>query len=274
MLELPESANIARQLNQLLQGRIIEHVVAAEVPHKFAFYHDDPSKYPELLRDSAITDIKAIGGYVEIQLKDHYIILGEDLALRYLPVGEKPPARHQLLLHFNDRTALAATVKMYGALYVIPAGKYATPHHQAANDKPSPLSAQFDTSYFASLTHGLKSSASIKAFLATEQRIPGLGNGVLQDILFNAKINPKAKLTSLSDTKMEMLYTSVKNTLIVMTNQNGRDTEKDIHGNPGNYATILSSKTWPAACVGCGGAISKQAYMGGTIYYCPVCQAI
>lgn|GEM_PF-2077218 len=30
-----------------------------------------------------------------------------------------------------------------------------------------------------------------KAFLATEQRIPGLGNGVLQDILWTARIHPK-----------------------------------------------------------------------------------
>jgi hypothetical protein len=29
---------------------------------------------------------------------------------------------------------------------------------------------------------------SLKALLATEQRIPGLGNGVLQDILFKARM--------------------------------------------------------------------------------------
>ena len=40
---------------------------------------------------------------------------------------------------------------------------------------------------------------SLKALLATKQRIPGLGNGVLQDILFNAKMHPKRKVNRLSE---------------------------------------------------------------------------
>jgi formamidopyrimidine-DNA glycosylase len=40
---------------------------------------------------------------------------------------------------------------------------------------------------------------SAKAFLATEQRIPGLGNGVLQDILFTAGIHPKRKMAAISE---------------------------------------------------------------------------
>ena len=36
-----------------------------------------------------------------------------------------------------------------------------------------------------------KPTLSAKAFLATEQHFPGIGNGVLQDILFAAQIHPK-----------------------------------------------------------------------------------
>lgn len=71
---------------------------------------------------------------------------------------------------------------------------------------------------------------SLKAFLATEQRIPGLGNGVLQDILYEAGMHPKRKLKSLSDTDIKTLYDSVKGTLKVMTDSGGRDTEKDLAG--------------------------------------------
>ena len=274
MLELPESVSIARELNRLLKGCCVENAIVAMVPHKFAFYEGDPAQYPELLQGKVVSNIRAIGGYVEFQLGDYELILGEDLALRYLTAGEKPPARHQLLLQFNDGNMLSATIKMYGAIYLIPAGKYSTPHHLAAVRKPSPLTPQFDDTYFSELTHGLKTSASVKAFLATEQRIPGLGNGVLQDILYNAQINPKTKLKNLSDTQIIRLYDSIKNTLTVMADQNGRDTEKDVYGNPGNYVTILSAKTCQEPCPRCDGAISKQAYMGGTVYFCPVCQPV
>jgi len=48
---------------------------------------------------------------------------------------------------------------------------------------------------------------SIKFLLATEQRIPGLGNGVLQDILFKAKIHPKRKVADLSEkNKCELFH--------------------------------------------------------------------
>lgn len=39
----------------------------------------------------------------------------------------------------------------------------------------------------------------MKAFLAAEQRFPGIGNGVLQDILLESGIHPKRKISTLRD---------------------------------------------------------------------------
>ena len=113
---------------------------------------------------------------------------------------------------------------------------------------------------------------SIKAFLATEQRIPGLGNGVLQDILWNAKLHPKSKISSLNEKSLSELFKSIKYTLNEMAEKGGRDTEKDIYGKSGGYRTVLSSKNIDMLCPACGGAIIKEAYMGGSIYYCSECQ--
>jgi formamidopyrimidine-DNA glycosylase len=41
----------------------------------------------------------------------------------------------------------------------------------------------------------------------------GLGNGVLQDILFNAGINPKRKMGTLTETEIDGLYRSIIDTL-------------------------------------------------------------
>ena len=113
---------------------------------------------------------------------------------------------------------------------------------------------------------------SVKAFLATEQRIPGLGNGVLQDILFNAKLNPRRKIGELSDSEIVGLFLSVKNTLKEMTAMGGRDTEKDLFGSDGGYKTKASKFTVGAACPVCSREIVKESYMGGSVYYCPGCQ--
>ena len=71
---------------------------------------------------------------------------------------------------------------------------------------------------------------SAKAFLATEQRIPGLGNGVLQDILWYANIHPKRKISTLSAEQKHKLFRSVKTILAEMTELGGRDTERDLFG--------------------------------------------
>jgi formamidopyrimidine-DNA glycosylase len=110
--------------------------------------------------------------------------------------------------------------------------------------------------------------------LATEQRIPGMGNGVLQDILFNAKMHPKKKVNTLARTEKEALFDSIKDTISAIAAQGGRDTELDLFGCPGGYKTILCKNTVNKPCPICGTGIKKEAYMGGSIYYCEKCQRL
>jgi formamidopyrimidine-DNA glycosylase len=117
-------------------------------------------------------------------------------------------------------------------------------------------------------------STSAKAVLATEQRVPGIGNGVLQDILFYAGIHPKRKKSTLTNKEKGELFHSLKSTLKNMTDQGGRDTEKDFLGNSGGYKTILSKNTVNQPCLKCGDLIVKNAYLGGAVYYCPACQRL
>ena len=56
--------------------------------------------------------------------------------------------------------------------------------------------------------------------------------------------------------------------------QGGRDTEKDLLGNAGGYRTLMSRNTLGRGCPVCGQEVVKEAYLGGTVYYCPVCQPL
>ena len=124
------------------------------------------------------------------------------------------------------------------------------------------------------MSSGVKLNLSAKAFLATEQRIPGLGNGVLQDILFNAGIHPKRKLQTMSGEDKNNLFRNLKSTLKDMWDCGGRDTERDLFGKPGGYQTILSNKTLAYPCRVCGSGLRREAYLGGNIYFCPSCQPL
>lgn len=273
MLEIPESNTVAQQLNQTVKGKTIQNVTAGHSPHKFAWYCGDPQGYHALLAGRQIDSSSALAGQVEIRAGGCSILFSDGVNLRYLAAGEELPKKHQLLIEFEDFSHLVSTVQMYGGLCAFREGQYDNPYYLVAKEKPSPLSDAFDERYFQSLCScpGF-SKLSAKAFLATEQRIPGLGNGVLQDILWNAKIHPKRKMGELTDSELGTMFRAVRDTLMEMTIKGGRDTERDLFGCLGGYRSVLSKNTVDRPCPACGALIQKEAYLGGSIYYCPGCQ--
>ncbi len=274
MLEIPESKTIAKQVGSTLTGHTIKTAQANASPHRFAFYHGDPAEYGSLLTGKTITGAQAYGGMVEIAAGDVRLLFGDGANLRYIRSGEALPAKHQLLVSFDDGSALVCTVQMYGGIWAFWEDEFDNPYYDVARRKPSPLSNAFDAAYFGGIVSAAPASLSTKGLLATEQRIPGLGNGVLQDILLYARVNPRTKVSALSDSEIEALYESIKTTLATMTAQGGRDTEKDLFGQSGGYKTKLSSKKAGMLCPQCGGPVVKQAYMGGSVYFCSKCQPL
>ena len=272
MLEIPESHVIADQVARTLQGKTIHDLCTASSPHRFAFYFGDPQVYHDRLVGKTITGAWGLGGLIEIAAEEMQIVVGDGAYIRYFEAGSAIPNKHQLHLTFDDASSLVCTVQMYGAIWAFAKGENENPYYLVAQAKPTPLTDQFDAPYFQRLLDGVKPNIRIKPLLATEQRIPGLGNGVLQDILFNAKVNPKSTLERLSDQEINGLFHSVRQTLREMTTQGGRDLERNLFGCPGGYSTLLSSKTWRYPCPACGSSIVKQTFMGGSVYYCPTCQ--
>jgi formamidopyrimidine-DNA glycosylase len=275
MIELPEALNIAGQINDTIHGKRVAGVIAAQTPHKLAWYYGEPQKYPALLVGRTIGKANAYGGLVEIKAENANILLGEGAGIRFHSKGEPRPAKHQLLIEFDDHSAISISIQMYGGIGAFLDGELDNIYYRVAKEKPSPLSSTFDKVYFGRIVSAQEvQKLSLKALLATEQRIPGLGNGILQDILFNAKMQPKKKVDTLAETDKEVLFNSVKTTISTMAAKGGRDTELDLFGRPGGYKTILCKNTVNKPCPVCGTIIKKEAYMGGSVYYCEKCQVL
>lgn len=276
MLEIPEAHAIARQVNENLKGRTITTVQAAASPHKFAWYEGDPDEYSKRLIGNSILSATAWGGMPEIKLSKSILVFSDGVNLRYHVKGEALPPKHQLLLQFDDGSAMSASVQMYGGLLCWQDGKETeNPYYLGSKAKPSPLADVFDEDYFLNILSGQEiQSLSAKAALATQQRIPGLGNGVLQDILWTAGINPRRKINAISREELQSLYHSLKHTLSEMTNAGGRDSEKDLFGKPGGYRTVMSAANNGKPCPKCGTPIFKEAYLGGSVYTCKQCQPL
>lgn len=272
MLELPESYTISKQIHEALSSKIISYIEVLHTPHKFAFFSGDKEKYTDYLEGQRIVGATYHGGMIEVQTEDSAIVFADGAYPKYYEDKKKFPKNHQMAIYFDDDTALFVSIQMYGFILVFPKGECTEGFYISSSTKPDPLTDEFTFEYFKELYPNNGKKLSAKAFLATEQRIPGLGNGVLQDILWEAGIDPRFDMREATEDDFQVLYTSLKKVLKEMCEQGGRDTEKDLFGNRGRYITQLSKNSLHEPCMKCGYEIHKANYMGGTVYFCEHCQ--
>ena len=276
MIEATEALILSEQLNQTIKGKRISFVSAGYTPHKFVWYYGDPAGYSEKLLHKTVGEAHAYGGLVEVEIEDVRLLFGDGMNICYYAPGKKLPEKHQLLIAFEDESCIMGSARMYGGIWCFPADSFEcnfSSYRDGARSKPQVLSDAFNKTYFLSLINSEeKQKKTAKAFLATEQTIPGLGNGVLQDILFKARIHPKTRISTLSDKQKDTLFHCVKDTLQDIYLAGGRNSETDLFGKKGSYIPILSKNTVGKPCPVCGEDIRKENYLGGSIYYCFECQ--
>lgn len=264
MIELPEATVLANQLQKTV-GKKITDLILNQNPHKLVWFYDQGAHYEDILKNQTITAVMSYGGQVVIVVPKGKLVLGDGINIRYQP--QTPPLRHQLALELDHKEHLYFFASMYGGIVCFSNQDPEYLYYQIAKEKPSPLSESFNLKYWNTLFE-IKENLSLKAFLATNQRIPGIGNGVIQDILWRAKLHPKQKIDELTERDKTILFQTLKGTLQEMINQKGRASEKDIYGEAG-YFKLFSSF---ASCPVCSNPIIKEAYLGGSIYYRPSCQ--
>ena len=275
MIEIPEASVLSRQITETLRGKRIGDAEASHSPHSFAWYTGDPKTYGERLRGKSIDGAEVFSGNVRIAAGDMTLLISTPI--RYHEQGARLPDKHQLLIRFEDGSAITCTVQMWGCMFCYKKGDESggVPVQCYLNPSPTPMDEGFDREYFDRLLSSVDAEKlSAKAFLATEQRIPGFGNGVLQDVLWTAKIHPKRKMANLSAGELAAMFNAVKSVVAEMAAKGGRDTERDLFGRPGSYKTVLSKNTVAFPCPECGADIRKEPYLGGAIYYCEGCQKL
>ena len=136
----------------------------------------------------------------------------------------------------------------------------------------SPLDLQEFT--YGAFTAILERNANkmLKAVLMDQRQVAGIGNGYNQEILFRARLHPKRKAGSLSDTERRALYRVLMDTIQQAVQQRGSDREFDLYGTPGGYHRLLGQQMKGQPCPVCATMIEKISVAGGSVYICPNCQ--
>jgi formamidopyrimidine-DNA glycosylase len=275
LFELPEVTVLARQLSKEFNGRRVVRCVAGAVPHKFVWYGVSPGEYEARAVGRTAGNAHARGKWVFLPMEPGYVQVFGETGGRVLlhPAGIAPPAKHHLLLEFDDGRCMTVMAQMWGFIGIMTPEEIAG-HQYAGNIGIGPSDPEFTPEYFRRLVLGYPEAnkKSVKALLTQDGTVPGIGNAYCQDILFRAQIHPKRKVADLGELETQHLYEEVTGVVAESTRLGGRNDEADLYGRPGGYARIIDRNAAGKPCPACGAAVEKMQYLGGACYYCPVCQ--
>lgn len=275
MFDLPEFVTLAMQMNDTLQGKVIQRGCLGNSPHKFVWYNRSQDEFERLTRGKTVGEARAKGKWLFIPLEPEYVLLLGECGGKVLhhPPGAKMPKKYHLYITFEDESFLTATTQMWGAMELYEQGEESEREY-VKGMRTTPIEHGFTFEYFSVLIDDLLAGKkrSAKGLLTQDQLIPGLGNAIAQDILFRARVHPRHPIDGLSVAQREALYRAILDTVQEVIEKGGRNDEFDLYGRHGGYIRLMDSKAVGCPCPECGGTIEKMQYLGGACYYCPNCQ--
>jgi formamidopyrimidine-DNA glycosylase len=275
MFELPEFATLAKQINATLRGKTIRRGQLGNSPHKFVWYNRSHDEFERLTAGKVIGEAWAKGKWLFVPLEPGYLMLLGECGgkVLYHPEGAKVPKKYHLYLTFDDGSFLTATTQMWGAMELYERGEEQNRQY-VKGMKTTPVEPEFTFEYFCALIEELVTGKkrSVKALLTQDQIIPGLGNAIVQDILFRARLHPRHPIAELDAGQRQSLYEAIRGTVGEVMEQGGRYDEWDLYNQRGGYTRVMDKNAVGRPCPECGGAIEKTQYLGGACYFCPNCQ--
>lgn len=275
MFELPEYTLLSRQLNATLSGKTIRQGTLGNSPHKFVWYNRSPQEFDQLTVGKRVGNTSVLGRWMAVGLEPGYrLLLGECGGhILYHAPGGSLPVKYHLSLAFTDDSSFTVMTTMWGAMELFEAGQEL--QRQYIKDmRLTPIDPGFTYDYYSSLLDDLLSQGkrSVKSLLTQDQLIPGLGNAIAQDILFNARLHPRHSLSDLTAGQRQVLFAAIIDTVSLVIKKGGRNDEVDLFGKPGGYVRLMDKNAAGNPCPTCGTVIEKIQYLGGACYFCPHCQ--
>ena len=178
------------------------------------------------------------------------LVLGEEAAIERLEYasGRDDPAWDRFALVFDDGARLRlADPRRLGAVELDP--------------DPERLGPDAWTITLAELRRALEGSeASLKARLLDQSRVAGLGNLLVDESLWRARLDPARPAGSLTDAELRRLRSRVASTVSDLFQRGGS-----------HMGDLQDQRHRDGRCPRCGGPLDRRTIGGRTTYSCPRC---
>lgn len=259
MPELPEVERAARRLRKVAVGR---RIIAIDVLH--------PALQRRVTPPSLKSTVGRIITSVEQQAKHQRILLddGRSVHVHFRMAGdwlldsaadELPRSARATITLDDDRRIVLVDPRALSTLVVLAADE--DPFRRLG---PDPFSAAFDGAWLRRAF--ARRRGAVKPVLLDQRVVAGLGNIYAAEALWESRVSPRARASSLSATRCDALASAIR---IVL--QRGR-------GSRGRYSDGFSGRfrvydREGLECPRCGSTVRRIEQAGRSTCYCPTCQA-
>ena len=271
MPQLPEAETIKQDLRELVVG---SGILRTEVLDPALVGQNPPEAFARRLTGVRITGARRLAKHIILDLDsgdslDLQLKLAGQLLL--VPPVEVPESDVMLIFHLDDERQLylrdelrLTRVRLFGP------GEL---EEGLADLGPDPLEEGFTVEYLRRSLGGRR--ARIKPLLLDQGLVAGIGNIYADEILYDARINPYRKASTLSTEECRALHAAIQNNLEAGIEHRGTTVQfhRDLLNRPGehqDYLRVFDRGGKP--CPECGGKVAQDQVGGRTTYYCPDCQ--
>lgn len=278
MPELPEVETVARQLAPLLEGKTVQRVQIFDKRIGGSF-----SK----LRNSRIIGTERLGKQVLLTLQSashtHYLAIHLRMTGRLIWFEQQAVIGQEARFVYPQQEAKEKSMRVKliceeGELRFYDTRRFGTfelsPSKAAFEPKGvDPVSDSFTVNVLKGLAQG--SRQPLKNWLLRQDKIVGLGNIYVCEILFAAKLSPFREPGSLDRNELRRLYRHTR-TILSRAIENCGTTFSDFQtaeGEIGEYQQFLKVYGREGeSCPRCRATLLRYVQAGRSTFYCPDCQ--
>ena len=261
MPELPEVETVVRSLRPLITGAVIR---SASFRSKLVT-RGEFAAVARAIAGSTIQSVKRTGKHIFLCLERGFIHVHLGMTGKLLWNAAESPYTRAILE--TDRGRLVYDdIRQFGRVNYYEA----MPKHLKALGQDA-LLVGFEA-FFASLR---QHRVYIKALLLNQSVVAGVGNIYADEILFQARIHPKARADRLSRPRALRLYTAMQEVLGRAIDHRGSSISDyvDSDGSQGGFQRLhlVYGKTGEP-CTVCGRPVRRIVVAQRGTHYCPLCQ--
>ncbi|GAB7388603.1 DNA-formamidopyrimidine glycosylase [Bacillaceae bacterium] len=273
MPELPEVETVKRTLASLIVGKTISEV---EIRLPRLIRQPDPEEFAWRLQGLTVRGIGRRGKYLLLAVPPYTLVLHLRMEgkLSLHEQGEPYEKHVHLVFRFTDGSELRyKDVRTFGTFDLIPEGDWERVSGLARLG-PEPLADDFTPAVLRQRLER-KTRSPIKAALLDQSVVAGLGNIYVDEALFQAGIDPRRRVETMTEEELMRLYAAIRDVLQRGIRAGGASVRsyRNGKGEMGYFQlqiAVYGRKGQP--CSRCGGEIERIVVGGRGTHLCPRCQ--